>query len=117
VGPRAGLDAMEERKISCPYREWNPGRPARSPVDIPTELSRLPIQPSTWKKMSERTWELTKQCSENGGNMQICCTVILKGLCGHSVLYVADVPFKLKHSIIFMDFEYRLGRFDMCGFN
>jgi hypothetical protein len=24
VGPRAGLDVMEERKISCPYRDSNP---------------------------------------------------------------------------------------------
>jgi hypothetical protein len=23
------MDAMEKRKISCPRREWNPGRPAR----------------------------------------------------------------------------------------
>jgi hypothetical protein len=30
VGPRDGLDAVEERKI-LPCRESNPGRPARSP--------------------------------------------------------------------------------------
>jgi hypothetical protein len=29
VGPRAGLDAVEWRKIVCPCRESNPGRPAR----------------------------------------------------------------------------------------
>jgi hypothetical protein len=31
VGPRAGLDAMEERIISCLCRESSPGRPACSP--------------------------------------------------------------------------------------
>jgi hypothetical protein len=31
VGPRAGLDAVEKRKISCPCRGSNPGSPARSP--------------------------------------------------------------------------------------
>jgi hypothetical protein len=24
VGPRAGLDVTEKRKISCLYQEWNP---------------------------------------------------------------------------------------------
>jgi hypothetical protein len=42
VGPRAGLDATEKNKISCPCRETNPSRPARSLVAIPTELSRMP---------------------------------------------------------------------------
>jgi hypothetical protein len=31
LGPRAGPDAMVQRKISCPCRESNPGRPAHSP--------------------------------------------------------------------------------------
>jgi hypothetical protein len=31
VGPRAGLDAVEKRKISCPCRESNPGSCALSP--------------------------------------------------------------------------------------
>jgi hypothetical protein len=31
VGPIVGLDAIEKRKKSCPFRESNPGRPARSP--------------------------------------------------------------------------------------
>jgi hypothetical protein len=38
VGSRAGLDAVEQRKISCPCRESNP---AVQPVSIPTELSRI----------------------------------------------------------------------------
>jgi hypothetical protein len=38
VGPRAGLDEVENRKISCPYRESSPGR---SGLDTPTDLSRL----------------------------------------------------------------------------
>jgi hypothetical protein len=31
VGPRPGLVAMEKRKIACPCRESNRGRPASSP--------------------------------------------------------------------------------------
>jgi hypothetical protein len=31
VDPRAGLDTVEKRKISCPCRKSKPGRPARSP--------------------------------------------------------------------------------------
>jgi hypothetical protein len=31
VGPRAGLDAVEKRRISCPCRESNPGSQARNP--------------------------------------------------------------------------------------
>jgi hypothetical protein len=30
VGLGAGLDAVEKRNISCPYRESDPGHPARS---------------------------------------------------------------------------------------
>jgi hypothetical protein len=33
VGPRVGLDNVEERKISCPCRELNPGRRARRYTD------------------------------------------------------------------------------------
>jgi len=32
VGPRAGLDAVANRKISSPCCNPNPGRPARSPI-------------------------------------------------------------------------------------
>jgi len=43
VGPRAGLEAVTKRKKfhhwSC--RELSPGRPARSPVSVLTELPRL----------------------------------------------------------------------------
>jgi hypothetical protein len=42
VGPRAGLNAVVvKRKSPNPCREWNPGRPARNLVTVPTELSRL----------------------------------------------------------------------------
>jgi hypothetical protein len=42
VGPRAGLDAMEKRKSSLPGLERRfLDRPDRSPVAIPTELSRF----------------------------------------------------------------------------
>jgi hypothetical protein len=34
VGPRAHLDAVAKRRIPCPCRESNPGRPARSLVTI-----------------------------------------------------------------------------------
>jgi hypothetical protein len=33
VGPRASLNAAEKRQISCPCRESNPGRAARSYTD------------------------------------------------------------------------------------
>jgi len=41
VGPTAGLDAVGEEKNfhNCPRLELNPGRPARSVVSVPTELS------------------------------------------------------------------------------
>jgi hypothetical protein len=43
VGPRASLDAVTKRKKShnCPFRELNPGLPARSVVTIVSELPRL----------------------------------------------------------------------------
>jgi hypothetical protein len=37
VGPRIGLDAVEMRKI-LHWQESNPGRPARSPFTVQTEL-------------------------------------------------------------------------------
>jgi hypothetical protein len=43
VSPRAGLDAVEKRTISCPCREFNPGHPAVSNRST-TELSRLLIK-------------------------------------------------------------------------
>jgi hypothetical protein len=36
VGPRASLNVMEKRKITCPYRKSNPGGPVRSLVAMPT---------------------------------------------------------------------------------
>jgi hypothetical protein len=42
VGPRAGVDSVAKRKkVSFPWRESNPSRPARSLVAIRTELSQL----------------------------------------------------------------------------
>jgi hypothetical protein len=42
VGLRAGMDTVEYRKMCCPFRELNPGRPP-TPwlVAIPTELCQL----------------------------------------------------------------------------
>jgi hypothetical protein len=42
VGPRAGLDVLEKRKISFLYRDSNPDRPAHTIVTVPTELPWLP---------------------------------------------------------------------------
>jgi hypothetical protein len=44
VGLRTGLDVMANEKSSCPYRESNPCRPARSLVTMLTEISRLLIR-------------------------------------------------------------------------
>jgi hypothetical protein len=55
VGPRAGLDAVAKRKILSHCRESNPGRPARSPVAIPTELSRLLFYYITYLKSTSMT--------------------------------------------------------------
>jgi hypothetical protein len=41
MGPRACLDAVDKRKIPCPWRELNSGRPANSLVTTLTELFRL----------------------------------------------------------------------------
>jgi hypothetical protein len=40
VGPRAGLDTEEKRKIYYPCGQSKPGYQASSLVPIPTELSR-----------------------------------------------------------------------------
>jgi hypothetical protein len=42
MGLRAALDTVAKRKILCPCREWNAGRPARGLVTVLTELPRLP---------------------------------------------------------------------------
>jgi hypothetical protein len=45
VGPKAVLDAVEYRNISCPYRESNPDCPARSlslyPLSYPGSLIKM----------------------------------------------------------------------------
>jgi hypothetical protein len=38
-GPRAGLDALEKRNLSCLCRELNPGRPVHSPLLYRLRLS------------------------------------------------------------------------------
>jgi hypothetical protein len=57
VGHKAGLDAVE-RKISCPCREWNPGRPIRSP-----SLYRL-SQPSSDYETPYDNWVTEKILKE-----------------------------------------------------
>jgi hypothetical protein len=44
VGPRAGMNTVEKRRILSPCRDSKLDRPARSLVTIPTELSRLPFE-------------------------------------------------------------------------
>jgi hypothetical protein len=39
--PRAGLDVLEKRKISCLCRDSNPGKPSPLLFAIPTTLSQL----------------------------------------------------------------------------
>ena len=41
VGPRADLDILEKRKVSCPYLDPNSTQSSHSLVTIPTELSWL----------------------------------------------------------------------------
>jgi hypothetical protein len=45
VGPKASLNIMEKRNITCPCRESNHGRPARSPslhrLSIPAPALRI----------------------------------------------------------------------------
>jgi hypothetical protein len=39
VGPRAGLEAVAERKYPFFWQEWSPGRPVRSTITILSNLS------------------------------------------------------------------------------
>jgi hypothetical protein len=57
--PTAGLDAVERRKISFPFRESNRGRPARSPI---TELqnSALAIINTMLNLQDNHHWYLEK---------------------------------------------------------
>jgi hypothetical protein len=41
VGPRASLDSMKKRKISCSCQRLKPGHPACILAAIPTELSLI----------------------------------------------------------------------------
>jgi hypothetical protein len=41
--PRAGVDEVGKRNVLAPWREWNPGRPARRLITIQTELRWLPL--------------------------------------------------------------------------
>jgi hypothetical protein len=43
------------------------------------------IKPSTWKKMSEITGNGSNNVRGMEGNMQMCCNVTAKAICGHSV--------------------------------
>jgi hypothetical protein len=52
IGPRACLEAVEKKKISCPCRESNPRRPAPSPP-----LSQLYYNGSFRKHISNQTAE------------------------------------------------------------
>jgi hypothetical protein len=43
VDSKAILGTVEKKIIPCCCREWNPSRPVRSPVAIPTELTELSL--------------------------------------------------------------------------
>jgi hypothetical protein len=62
VRPTDGLEVMEERKISFPLSGIEPrllGRPPRSLVGIPTELSRLAeTQGWKWNLHSQSTYSV-----------------------------------------------------------
>jgi hypothetical protein len=44
VGPRASLDAVGKRKLSCPFWDSNPCCPSRSLVAVLSEQRRFRIQ-------------------------------------------------------------------------
>ena len=44
LGPKVGLDELENRKISFPAGNRTQDHPARSLVAMPTALSRLPVK-------------------------------------------------------------------------
>jgi hypothetical protein len=68
VGPRASLDAVGKRKISCPWQELNPDRPARSllPYDwaIQVKMTKSILKEQcmrmwngvNWLRIGSRSW-------------------------------------------------------------
>jgi hypothetical protein len=63
VGRRIGLDAMKKRKMSCPFRESIPGRPAHSPspyrLNYPSfETTRLLLETTYKRENTRRLYDL-----------------------------------------------------------
>jgi hypothetical protein len=69
VGPRAGLDAVDYRKISCTSRESNPGRPARSLYRLSNrheDEGRRPPEFGPFRWQSGRPKKLCARCGQEG---------------------------------------------------
>jgi hypothetical protein len=69
-----GYDAVGKKRIPCPCRESNPGRPARRLVTILTELSRLPTNHKAACCMLSR---YGNRCSSSVSDVYKDCLLIL----------------------------------------
>jgi hypothetical protein len=68
LGPRAGLDAVANRKknpINCPYQELKPGRSAPSIISLLTELPWLLTSQKTHSKWIQSLKIISTNVSQN----------------------------------------------------
>jgi hypothetical protein len=89
VGPRAGLDTVEKRKVFCPFRESNPGRPARSP-----SLRRLSNASSQIYSSEKEDWEGQEENGDINSNLvseqkheNTCQMLVLRALAQSAALF------------------------------